>query len=719
VRFPPLTVDVDGAEGRLSCIGWVKLIRLPSFCRAVAWFLLAIAIAFAAPGVSAEAADTSSARLVERVRTAGTLRVIVNLRLGAEASSPASPQAIAGAQERLAQRLWARGHSLPGWQVLRSISVVMMEVDASLLAALLADPEVESIEEDRLAKPHVDDDAHEIGINAVGPWGLGYTGVGRAIAILDTGVDRTHPYLGGRVVAEACFSTSVPFFQVNSLCPNGEMTQIGPGAAAPCSGYSHCAHGTQVAGIAAGFESLDKSGIAPGAQIIAIQVYSRVTDPAVCGGQASCIRSYASDRLRALDHVYSLRNAHAIAAVNLSLGGTTYPSQASCDAANSTTKQAIDQLRAIGIASVAATGNDGLRDLIAEPACISSVISVATSYDLDDVGTQSNLAPYVTTFGYGGGLSSSIPGGGFGPLSGTSASAAQIAGGIAVLRQANSEPSVGDMIAVMRSTGRGIGWGRGGGNPWVEPIAFRRLNLHGALAAFCKNCPIPSSGWWWNPRESGRGFAIETRLGRAFVGTFLYDDEGAALWFVGNLSLSGTTFSGLLAKFASGQTLGGAHKSPRVLGFPGNATLTFSSPTSGTLTWPGGTIPIERFPIDDRSVASAPAGAPETGWWWDESHQGTGWFFEVQGSRMFLVGYLYDAAGKPIWYVSGGPMLTSTAYDGELRLYGGGQTLAGDYKPPSNYASIGGISVRFSSRTGATLTLPQGQTIPLTRFNRF
>ena len=39
---------------------------------------------------------------------------------------------------------------------------------------------------------------------------VGYDGTGTAIAIIDTGVDANHPFLAGKVVAEACFSRPSP-----------------------------------------------------------------------------------------------------------------------------------------------------------------------------------------------------------------------------------------------------------------------------------------------------------------------------------------------------------------------------------------------------------------------------------------------------------------------------------------------------------------------------
>ena len=60
-------------------------------------------------------------------------------------------------------------------------------------------------------------------------WENNLTGAGKTIAVLDTGVDRFHPFLGGRVVEEACYSQRAPD------CPNGRKTQTGTDSAAPCT----------------------------------------------------------------------------------------------------------------------------------------------------------------------------------------------------------------------------------------------------------------------------------------------------------------------------------------------------------------------------------------------------------------------------------------------------------------------------------------------------
>src|SRR5207249_719756 len=87
---------------------------------------------------------------------------------------------------------------------------------------------------------------------------------------------QTVPY----VVSEACYS-STQAGTSQSFCPNGQNSQIGPGAAVPCP-LPDCLHGTHVSGIAAGNggpAGQTFSGVAKGAQLMAIQVFTKVIDP--------------------------------------------------------------------------------------------------------------------------------------------------------------------------------------------------------------------------------------------------------------------------------------------------------------------------------------------------------------------------------------------------------------------------------------------------------
>ncbi|MBI1775268.1 MAG: hypothetical protein HYR63_07975 [Proteobacteria bacterium] len=233
------------------------------------------------------------------------------------------------------------------------------------------------------------------------------------------------------------------------------------------------------------------------------------------------------------------------------------------------------------------------------------------------------------------------------------------------------------------------------------------------------SCQRPQSGWWWNPAEAGRGFSLEVNAqGRIFFSSYLYADDASSLWLTASGALAtAAAYQGTLDQYGNGQTLAGLYQPATRTGSPGALTVSFATPTTGALTWPGGSMAIQRFDIVAGGAAAGPAaGMPETGWWWNASEGGRGFFFEVQGTTMFLSGFMYDAVGRPVWYTSLGAMTGTTVYQGRLLQYAGGQTLTGAYRPPSTSSDAGAVSVQFSTTTTASLTLPNGTRIQLTRF---
>jgi hypothetical protein len=282
-------------------------------------------------------------------------------------------------------------------------------------------------------------------------WSVGFDGAHSAIAVLDTGLDASHPMLSGRILAEACFSSTV-VDKSQSFCPSGADEQIGEGAAAPCS-VADCLHGTHVAGIAAGSGATagtSFSGVAPGASIVPVQVFSRVIDAASCAtGVAPCAGAFTSDVLAGLEYVYTIATTYNIVAVNMSLGGNLY--MAACD--SEPYKEFIDNLRSIGVASVVASGNSGSPWAISTPACVSSAISVGSTTKTDAVSWFSNVASFLSLFAPGESITSSVPGGSYAAFSGTSMAAPHVAGAWAILRQAAPEASVDTVFNALRQTG--------------------------------------------------------------------------------------------------------------------------------------------------------------------------------------------------------------------------------------------------------------------------
>jgi hypothetical protein len=302
---------------------------------------------------------------------------------------------------------------------------------------------------------------------------LGVTGAGQTVVIIDSGVDRTHPFVNQGIVEEWCFVTP-------NGCPGG---QTGPGAASPAG-----SHGTHVAGIAAGRTALF-SGVAPGAGIIAIRIFSAT-------GRASFI-----DVKAALDRVVVMKDTRTIAAVNMSLGVRNSPFAASCDAVDAllgNLKGDIDTLRAAGIATVVAAGNDGSATGMAYPACISSAIKVAATTKSDTLAGYSNrvpsledttvLAPGGAASGSTNGICSAIVtlgeatcsngdlGGRFAQLAGTSMAAPHVSGAWALLKQVQPSLTVDEGLTVLRSTAALV----------VDPATgttYRRIRIRAAVAA--------------------------------------------------------------------------------------------------------------------------------------------------------------------------------------------------------------------------------------------
>ena len=166
----------------------------------------------------------------------------------------------------------------------RYVPQIAMTVDPSALETLIAHPFVRSVAEDVPVPYTLNLSVPRIGAPQV--WNQGFTGTGVAIAILDTGVDKTHPFLNGAVVSEACYSSYYSPHSASSVCPGGATESTATGSALPYAGNCYpgeCDHGTHVAGIAVGRDNGSFSGVAKNAEIIAVQVFSRFDSDFQCG----------------------------------------------------------------------------------------------------------------------------------------------------------------------------------------------------------------------------------------------------------------------------------------------------------------------------------------------------------------------------------------------------------------------------------------------------
>lgn len=410
-----------------------------------------------------------------RVAAEGRARVLVEVRL----PTPFVPEGALAAAALLAQRanltlgqsqvlarLQGRGYAL--LHRFSSVPYMALEVEADALAELTASPfNVQRVVEDTLHEPSLPQSVPLI--EADQAWGQGFDGTGIAVAILDTGVQTTHPFFAGKVVSEACYSGGM-FGQSSTLCPNGQTSQIGPGAGVNCSLSisSACFHGTHVAGIAAGngaSAGVGYSGVARGAQIVSIQVFSRFDNNAV--------QAWSSNIIAGLERVYALRNQYTFASVNLSLGNGAF--SGNCD--GDPLKASIDNLRSVGIATVVAAGNDGSTSQISSPACISTAVGVGSTEKNDVVSSFSNIAAFLSLLAPGGSILSAYPGNQFALASGTSMAAPHVTGAFAVIKQAAPGASVSTILSALQQTGVPITDTRPGGT-----VTKPRIRVGSALS---------------------------------------------------------------------------------------------------------------------------------------------------------------------------------------------------------------------------------------------
>jgi subtilisin family serine protease len=236
-------------------------------------------------------------------------------------------------------------------------------------------------------------------------------GFGTVIAVLDTGIDASHPALAGRVLDGG-------LSLVGLLSPNVEVIDgidsDNDGNPAEMHG-----HGTFVAGLI--------SAVAPDAKLLSV----RVLDD---DGYGDLFR-ITKGMFWAIDQ--------GVDVINMSLG-STYKGQGAEDAALEAEMK--------GIAVVAAAGNQNIEKPREYPACDNHVVGVASTDWIDLKAPFSNyndrlaLSAPGDTLIFGSGLAdptkaivSTTPGGGYAFWEGTSLSTAFVSGTIALVRAQHPE----------------------------------------------------------------------------------------------------------------------------------------------------------------------------------------------------------------------------------------------------------------------------------------
>jgi len=261
--------------------------------------------------------------------------------------------------------------AVPGAKVrhrFQAINAVALSLDAAAVETLRNLPEVESVVLDQSGSGNLLQAVPLSRLDVV--QAAGFSGSGVTVAILDSGLNRTHVDLADSLVAEACFCSGSSQGDGTGCCPNGQETQLGSGAAADDNG-----HGTNVTGIVTSNGTSAPKGGAPGAKIVAVKVLDMDNH-----------FTFSSDVIAGLDWIIS--NRPDVKLVNASLGtGAMFPGTCDSDSSATPWKTAIDTLRANGVLFFASSGNDLSSTTMRIPACIANTVAVGAVWD-SNVGAQ-------------------------------------------------------------------------------------------------------------------------------------------------------------------------------------------------------------------------------------------------------------------------------------------------------------------------------------------
>jgi subtilisin family serine protease len=259
------------------------------------------------------------------------------------------------AREAIAVReeLVLAGMSADEFQVaycFRSFPALTGHARAEALELLEQHPDVLSVGLDLEGVPALDESVPFIRAHKVQDV-YGITGAGTTVAVLDTGVDSDHPDL------------------VDSLRPGAmhflqQGANVGPGA------EDFSGHGTNVTGIITSNGTIAPIGVAPAANVLALQVIHPATGT-----------GFFSDWAAAIDHVVSVAASHPhLVAINMSLQSSILFTGCPCDdqnPANLLVAAAIQAAAQSQIVTVVSAGNGSSCSNMSSPACVTGAFAVA------------------------------------------------------------------------------------------------------------------------------------------------------------------------------------------------------------------------------------------------------------------------------------------------------------------------------------------------------
>jgi len=321
--------------------------------------------------------------------------------------------------------------------------------EKQVIAQLKKNPFIKFAELDRrvpiaavLNDPNVGSQWHHTKIGSTTAWDSAQ-GTGVTVAILDTGVDASHPDLASRLVPGWDIYTN-----------SADTSDL-------------CGHGTAVAGsaAAAGNNGVGVSGVAGQARIMPLRVAYRDATSGQCYAYQSTIANavtYAADR--------------GVKVVNISFANSSN---------SAAVQSAANYLKSKG-GLVFTAANNYNRDEGFAPT--TSLIAVAATDSADNKSSFSSYGNFVSLSSPGTGIYTTSKGGTYGSWSGTSFAAPVAAGVAALVMSANPSLTADQVQNILFTTAKDLG--TAGRDPY---FGYGRVNAAGAVAAARGSAPAPDT----------------------------------------------------------------------------------------------------------------------------------------------------------------------------------------------------------------------------------
>lgn len=390
-------------------------------------------------------------------------------------------------------------------------------------------------------------------INAAGAWEYetGSTNL-VTVAVIDTGIEGTHPDLQGKLLAAESRAY--------------DSGTGGAGATSPL--VPACNHGTQVAGVAAAMtdNAVGVAGVSWGAKLVALKVFNNNQCASDCSG-AACGTSNAAI-IAAMQYArLTLQNGvnTGKVVINMSLGCT--PGAAGCaEACPAAVGAELANVVAAGIPVFISAGNDG--GPVNNPAACASavggtgIVPVGATDEGNNIASFSSRGAELAANGLvapGKSVLTTTLGGGTAQVTGTSFSAPHAAGVAALILAAKPASTPAQVQSLLRGGSEGIGvaslgpaselatqpMGNTSGAGRLNAFRSMRLAVNGTLAGFDgEERPIAFPNPF-KPTESGAvSFAIPPSLQGSKTKIKVYTVTGELVRELNGLSWDGKNTQG-------------------------------------------------------------------------------------------------------------------------------------------------------------------------------